>query len=132
MAIQVDSLTPLLEVFDMETSVAFYRDRLGFEVVETWLMDDSLCWAMLRLGDVVLMLNGRYEEDDRPGTPDVSRVAGHEDTELFFACPDVAAVYEHLMEQGLAVVEPTITCYGMKQVWVTDPDGFRLCFQQPN
>lgn len=29
MALQVHDLTPLLEVFDLPTSVAFYRDVLG-------------------------------------------------------------------------------------------------------
>jgi hypothetical protein len=29
------------------------------------------------------------------------------------------------------VGQPQLTHYGAKQLWVTDPDGFRLCFQQP-
>jgi glyoxylase I family protein len=35
MAIDVRGLAPLLEVFDMPTSIAFYRDVLGFQVVST-------------------------------------------------------------------------------------------------
>jgi catechol 2,3-dioxygenase-like lactoylglutathione lyase family enzyme len=35
MALDVRRLTPLLQVYDMPTSVRFYRDVLGFEVVST-------------------------------------------------------------------------------------------------
>lgn len=33
MTIKIQGLTPLIEVFDMPTSVAFYRDVIGFEVI---------------------------------------------------------------------------------------------------
>ena len=33
MALDVDGLCPLLQVFDMPTSVKFYREVLGFELV---------------------------------------------------------------------------------------------------
>jgi glyoxylase I family protein len=35
MAVEIRGLTPLLQVFDMPTSVRFYRDVLGFELVST-------------------------------------------------------------------------------------------------
>ena len=35
MALDVRGLTPLLQVFDMPTSVRFYRDVLGFKVIGT-------------------------------------------------------------------------------------------------
>jgi catechol 2,3-dioxygenase-like lactoylglutathione lyase family enzyme len=50
MAITVTGITPLLEVFDLPVSMAFYRDVLGFELVSG---DDSW-WCMLKLGGVSL------------------------------------------------------------------------------
>jgi catechol 2,3-dioxygenase-like lactoylglutathione lyase family enzyme len=52
MALDVRGLTPLLQVYDMPTSVRFYRDVLGFEVVSTApkLGADRFHWALLRLG----------------------------------------------------------------------------------
>jgi Glyoxalase/Bleomycin resistance protein/Dioxygenase superfamily len=35
MAIEIRGMAPLLQVFDMPTSIAFYRDVLGFEVERT-------------------------------------------------------------------------------------------------
>jgi len=129
MAIAIRDLTPLLEVFDMPTSIAFHRRMLGFEVVNTSEPGDRFDWALLKLNNAALMLNTAYEDHERPPAPDPVRVVGHADTTLFFGCPDVDAAYTHLRAQGVAVEEPIVTHYGMKQLSVTDPDGFKLCFQ---
>lgn len=131
MPMTIRGLCPLLEVFDMPRSIAFYRDTLGFEVVKTSQPGDHFGWALLKLDDAELMLNTAYEDHERPPTPDPGRVAGHADTALFFACPDVDGAYAHLRARGLEVEKPTIRDYGMKQLSIADPDGFRLCFQWP-
>jgi len=125
MLIHVNEVVTLLEIFDMPRSLAFYRDLLGFEVVAS-AGDD---WAMLKLGGASLMLNTRYESDDRPPGPDPARVAAHDDTELYFDCENVDETYSYLRSKGLDVDEPRIVHYGMKQLTVIDPDGFRLVFQ---
>lgn len=119
----------------MPTSLAFYRDVLGFEVVSTAppataVSGDDFGWVWLRHGETELMLNTAYDPDaDRPAVPDRARVAAHDDTALFIGCPDVDGVYEHLRARRIAAEPPTVTRYGMKRLDVTDPDGFRLCFQ---
>ncbi len=132
MALDVRGLTPLLQVYDMPTSVRFYRDVLGFKIVSTspTLGEDRFHWALLRLGDAELMLNTAYEfDDDRPAEPQHARKAAHNDTGLFFACPDVDAAYEELRSKDVTVKEPVLTGYGMKQMYLCDPDGYALCFQ---
>jgi len=132
MAIQVRGLVPLLQVFDMPTSIKFYRDVFGFEVVSTSKPgSDNFGWALLRLNGAELMLNTAYDDDMRPPVPDPARVAAHDDTAIYFACPDVDAAYAHLLERGIDVSEPRIAPYGMKQFYVADPDGYNLCFQWP-
>jgi catechol 2,3-dioxygenase-like lactoylglutathione lyase family enzyme len=131
MAIDIRGLAPLLQVFDMPTSIRFYRDLLGFEIVSTSRPGDRFDWALLRLNSVELMLNTAYEEDARPPNPDPVRIASHADTALFFGCPNVDEVYRQLRVKGLDVKEPVIQHYGMKQLYVADPDGYNLCFQWP-
>jgi len=96
MALDVRGLTPLLLVYDIPTSVRFYRDVLGFEVVSTSpaLGEDKFHWVWLRLGKAELMLNDIYEsDDDRPPVPDRARTAAHEDVCLYLGCPDVDGAY---------------------------------------
>jgi glyoxylase I family protein len=88
-------------------------------------------WALLALNGAELMLNTAYEEDARPPAPDPRRRATHEDTAIYFGCPDVDAAYAHLHARGIRVDEPKVAPYGMKQLYVSDPDGYTLCFQWP-
>lgn len=129
MAIEVRGVCPLLQVFDMPTSIRFYRDVLGFEIVQTSEPGDRFDWAWLRLSDADVMLNTAYEDEARPAAPDPPRIAAHKDTGLFFSCPDVDAAYRHLRAHGLDVKEPVVAPYGVKQLYVDDPDGYCLCFQ---
>lgn len=131
MAIDIRGLAPLLQVFDMPTSVDFYRGILGFELVTTSRPGDHFDWALLRLNGVDLMLNTAYEADERPPAPDPARVAAHADTVLFFGCADLDGAYRRLRAKGLPVKEPSVAHYGMKQLNITDPDGYNLCFQWP-
>jgi glyoxylase I family protein len=131
MTLDIRGLAPLLQVFDMPASIHFYRDILGFEVVNTSGPGDHVGWALLRLNGVELMLNTAYESDQRPPVPDANRVSAHADTGLYFGCPDVEGAYKQLRDKGLDVKEPVIRTYGMKQLNVTDPDGYNLCFQWP-
>ena len=131
MAIEVRGVCTLLQVFDMPTALRFYRDVLGFEVVNTSnpRAGDRIDWCHLRLDKSEVMLNTAYEGPERPLTPEASRVAAHADTCLYFGCPDVDGAYGYLRVSGVDVQEPTIAHYGMKQLYVTDPDGYLLCFQ---
>jgi catechol 2,3-dioxygenase-like lactoylglutathione lyase family enzyme len=131
MTLDIRGLVPLLQVFDMPASIHFYRDILGFQVVHTSGTPEKFDWALLRLNGVELMLNTAYEGDERPPVPDANRVAAHTDTGLYFGCPDVEQAYVQLRIKGLDVAEPVIQTYGMKQLNVSDPDGYNLCFQWP-
>jgi glyoxylase I family protein len=75
------------------------------------------------------MLNTAYDYGERPPFPDPNRKAGHGDTCLYIGCPDVDAAYRFLCDKGLDLKEPNVTNYSMKQLYVTDPDGFGICFQ---
>jgi catechol 2,3-dioxygenase-like lactoylglutathione lyase family enzyme len=121
----------LLQVFDMPTSIRFYRDILGFQAVSPVPPDDQCDWVMLRMHDAELMLNTAYEADDRPESPDPVRVASHADTSLFLFCPDLDAAQAYLRSSGVEVGEPATQSYGMRQLYMKDPDGYEICLQHP-
>jgi len=129
MGLEVTSLTPLIQVFNMPRSLAFYRDTLGFEVMADSGDGDDSSWVWLRLGDADLMLNDQYEPGDVPDAPPAARVEWHQDTCLYFGCPDTDAAYEFLRSKGVELDLPKVAPYGMKQLLVRDPDNYQLCFQ---
>jgi glyoxylase I family protein len=130
MPITSRKIAPLFQVYDVGRSVAWYRDKLGFDVVQTHKPDGHFYWAMLKLGDTTLMLNAKYEDEDRPLVEPKIR-EGHDDVTLYFDCPDVDQAYAHVTASGIKAPPPEVTYYKMKQLTITDPDGFQLCFQQP-
>jgi catechol 2,3-dioxygenase-like lactoylglutathione lyase family enzyme len=132
MPIDIRGLCPLLQVYDMPTSVRFYRDVLGFAIVGNAPVraPDEFGWCWLRYADgTEIMLNTAYDYGERPDAPEPARIAAHGDTCIYFGCPDVDAAYRYLRDKDLHLKEPQVTHYGMKQLYVTDPDGFGLCFQ---
>jgi catechol 2,3-dioxygenase-like lactoylglutathione lyase family enzyme len=133
MNIQLRGVLTLLQVFDMPTSVRFYRDVLGFELVQTTTPreGDQFDWGLLRLNDTELMLNTAYEGDERPAAPDPARIKAHRDTHLYFSCSDVDGAYRHLLAHGVDAEEPQIAPWGSKQCYLRDPDGYTLCLQWP-
>jgi catechol 2,3-dioxygenase-like lactoylglutathione lyase family enzyme len=132
MAIRLNGSAPLFEVFDMPTSFAFYRDVIGFGIVATNKEIDTdpaqLDWAWLRLDDVDLMLNTAYDTGKRPPEREPHDTFGR-GVCFYIGCPDVDAAYEHLRARRVDVKPPKVAPYGMKQLYVRDPDGYNLCFQ---
>ncbi len=129
---EIKGIAPLLQVYDMPTSVRFYRDQLGFEIVGSDRKPpDNFDWVLMRLDGVELMLNTAYESEDRPGAPDPARVAAHADTAIYFGCPDVDATFTLLRGRGVPVKAPTLTSYGFRSMSVKDPDGYNLVFHWP-
>jgi glyoxylase I family protein len=134
--IKIEGLAPLLSVSDMPTSIRFYSDVLGFEVVGNspivkGAQGEYFHWALLRLDGTELMLNTAYDEGQRPAAPDRAHIRAHGDTCIYFGCPDVDGAYQHLQSHGIKTKPPAVAPYGMKQLYVRDPDGYNLCFQWP-
>ena len=132
MTLELRSMCPLIQVYDMAASMKFYLDVLDFEVVT---VDDPKKapdhdWVWLKRGDDIhLMLNTAYESRERPPIADAKRAAAHNDLCLYFGAPDVDAVYKDLLSKGLKLDRPKVAWYGMKQLYLHDPDGYGICFQ---
>jgi len=129
MKAEIKSMTPLLQVFDMPRALGLYRDILGFELAADSGNGDNSSWVWLRRGDINLMLNDQYEPGHVPGGPPIERVRWHDDTCLYFGCPDVDGAYEELGDKIPDLKPPKTAPYGMRQLIFKDPDGYSICFQ---
>lgn len=128
---KIEGIAPMLYVFDMPESLRFYRDILGFSVVMSSEPNHYTNWVLLKLNGAELMLNTAYELEHRPLHPDNERIAAHQDTCLYFGCPDTDALYTHLIKNGIKLNKPEITRYNWKAIHLKDPDGYGLYFHWP-
>ncbi|QDV17672.1 Glyoxalase-like domain protein [Gimesia panareensis] len=119
----IQELVPLLFVEDVAHSVAFYQDRLGFEITLKWEPEGKLSWCRLERGSAALMLQLACPDED--GTVE-ERCKG---VGFFFLCDDAQAMYDELLGKGLELEPPQVAFYGMNQLFLKDPDGYELCFQ---
>ena len=116
---EVEAVWPLFVVSDMATSLEFYRDRLGFELVGAAESDGAVYWCRLRRGGACVMLQ-RGDPGRAPGlTADAH----------YFICDSADRIYEELSARGLDVAPPEVAYYGMSQVAVPEPDGRTIVFE---
>jgi catechol 2,3-dioxygenase-like lactoylglutathione lyase family enzyme len=135
-----------IQVSDLERSVAFYRDILGFEQVFAWNpraeyidtitgysgVDLHSCVLRMPSSDVFLEIL-EYRGVDR--APVDTRTANPGTCHLAFFVDDCDALYAELTAKGVesvsAPVTPTIgPNLGGRAVYMLDPDGIRVEFIQ--
>jgi uncharacterized glyoxalase superfamily protein PhnB len=104
-----------LEVNNLEESVSFYRDQLGF-AIESHDPQNETPIATLRAGSLKINLVQQVETMLKRGRG-VHFVLGVENVE---------AVFAKLSASGFAIQAPTDEGWGGSFVSVQDPDGYRL------
>lgn len=117
------TIWPLIWVTDMQRSLAFYRDGLGFEMVASWEVPQGIAWCRLKRGSVSLML--QIAEGDVP--PPVEGQA----VELFILCDDARALHAEFVARDIQATQPERMEYDMLQFRVNDPDGYPIWFENP-
>lgn len=107
----------VLAVQDLERSVTFYRDRLGFEVDFT-----VEGWCFLSRGSCRLMIG------HCPDTPPASTLGDHS----YFAyvqVTDIDDLHQEFSQRGLTPLPmPETKPWGMREMMVVTPDGHRMMF----
>ncbi|HEX4577111.1 MAG TPA: VOC family protein [Edaphobacter sp.] len=115
---------PFLMISNMEASLRFYIDGLGFQRTKKWTVDGKIRWCWLQLGGAALMLQ-EYRADSPLRTAKLG-----EGVSICFQCKDALAIYHESQSRSL---HPTTPFVG-NNMWVTiltDPDGYKLDFESP-
>jgi predicted lactoylglutathione lyase len=118
--LRLRSITPNYTVNDLQRSVAFYRDGLGFFLSERWEEGGELRGVMLKAGDCHL---GLSQDDFSKGRDRPKGVGFRIWCETY---QDVDAIAERLKKFGGSIIE------GPGEQWDTygftaeDPDGFKV------
>jgi catechol 2,3-dioxygenase-like lactoylglutathione lyase family enzyme len=125
-----------IRVGDLDRSVAFYRDRLGFEVRTHHVGAGGPSAAMLgdpdaELEAVFLERDGTVVELQTIEGADPSVITGiqHGLSHIGFMVTDLPAVVRELRAGGADVIEASRYVdpeLGSEVVFVTDPDGTRI------
>lgn len=124
----VTAVVPLLMVTNMERSLTFYIDGLGFAIQNRWIPDGRLRWCWMSLGSAALMLQEAVES-----TREKMAAAGTlgNGVALYFQCSDALAIYREAATRGIhALHEPQVGNFAW-EVFFADPDGYKINFSSP-
>ena len=124
----LSSITPCFIVRDVAPSIAFYRDRLGFELTFLGPPGDPY-FAMLKRDGVCLMLKAITPEVQP--TPNSSR---HQWArwDAYIHTPDPDALAEEFASRDVSFREPLgVNSDNLRGFEVVDADGYVLYFGRP-
>jgi lactoylglutathione lyase len=118
---------PFLVVEDMAKSIAFYVDKLSFEIEQKWTQDGKLRWCWLQQGGAALMLQEFPKQGHDAWVPE--GIVG-EGVSIYFICKDAVTLYREIVTHIVDISKP-IVGNGMWVTGITDPDGYQLYFESP-
>jgi catechol 2,3-dioxygenase-like lactoylglutathione lyase family enzyme len=131
MALEVSRAGAILAVADLERSLAFYRDRLGFELEAVY--EDPPYATLTRSGSRLSLAEQGHEAEDRPGVEllapaDPSRLAAM----LVLEVSDCMGAYRELSAAGVGfLAQPYSPPWGGHRCFALDPDRNLVELEQP-
>jgi lactoylglutathione lyase len=125
--VNVQQAVPFFRVTNMEESLRFYVDGLGFEMTKKWIPDGDgkVRWCWLELGNAAIMLQEYRREGLNSWVPESKVGVG---VSISFQCKDALVIYKAVKSRGIAAKKPFVG-NGMWVTIVQDPDGYDLEFE---
>ncbi|WP_290576000.1 VOC family protein [Ketobacter sp.] len=116
----IESCIPVIPSFDLQNSLLFWRDGLGFEVSDSVVKNGELIFCMLRKSHLAFMLNQREGGDEKQND--------YESIRLYWSPKNLSEMRTHLSSLGFSPSEIYNRDYGRTEFFLTDSDGFSHCF----
>ena len=122
----VKSISPVLTVRDVDASIAFYKEVLGFPDGDVLRMPNGTpVHGMVRWGSVAIDLSPEAM------SPPVGDNRGDGVTLYVYVDADVDGYFQKVVGNGAEVVEDLKTQHwGDRTFTIADPDGYKLMFAQ--
>lgn len=113
---QLQRAMPVLDCTDMVRSIAFYRDKLGFDA-RVW--GEPVSFAIMQRGLVTIAL----------AKVDAGKAAVSRNWAAYVHVADADALYGEFIAHGVAIAElPETRDYNCRDFIVDDPDGHMIAF----
>lgn len=115
---EFERITPRIPVADLQRSIAFYRDALGFRVSTLWPQADPT-FALIERDEVAVgLFVGETPQSERS-------------PELYVRVTDAETVHDALRDSLTVEWGPEVYSYGCREFAVRDPDGYLVIFTEP-
>ena len=124
----VKQAVPFFMVANIQQSIDFYVNGLGFEMTNKWIPRGKIEWCWLQYGGAAVMLQ-EFPKQKRELLASEGKTLGV-GVSICFQCEDALAIYREVKSRGIQAERPFVG----NAMWVTsvsDPDGYKLFFESP-
>ena len=121
----VKQAIPFFRVSNIEESVRYYVEGLGFEMTKEWAVDGKLRWCSLQHGSAAIMLQEFPKEGHDSWVPEGKVGQG---VSICFICEDALAIFRQITSRGIEASRPFVG-NGMWVTSLSDPDGYKIDFE---
>ncbi len=125
---KLKSVTPNLMVESVNETIEYYKESLGFKILETVPSEGTFAFAMMQLGGAMIMFQEKLSMKEE--YPELSGQKPGGGLTLFIEVENVDYIYEQLKEKANVIKTPHIADYGMKEFAIQDCNGHVLTFAQ--
>jgi uncharacterized glyoxalase superfamily protein PhnB len=121
-------LTPNLMVEDVNRTIAFYRDVLGFELLTTVPEEGQFDWAMMRRDNVEIMFQARSSLAAE--LPALTGVPIGGSLTFYVEVSGLKELYEQLKDKVEIVQDWHTTFYGTQEFAFKDCNSYIIAFSE--
>jgi uncharacterized glyoxalase superfamily protein PhnB len=121
-------LTPNLMVEDVQATLTFYRDVLGFEVLTTLPDTAPFDFAIVRRDAVELMFQSRTSLSENVPALTGSPIGASQT--FYIEVSGLRDLYEQVRGRAEIVVDLHTTFYGTQEFYFRDVNGYILSFSE--
>lgn len=122
------ALTPNLIVDDVNAAMAYYENVLGFNKVASVPEEGTLDFAIVKSGDVSLMLQSKESYNQENLVFKEMPVGGT--FVLYIDVEGIEKLYHQLKDKTNLIVDMHATFYGTNEFSIKDVNGYVLTFSE--
>jgi len=129
--VEIGAASPLFIVRNVPATLAFYRDKLGFEVTFEGPEPDDLFFGIVQRGRAMIM----FKAIDVEPVPNHTRDIGHGTAawDAYIYVPDPDALAAELASRDVGFFKPLENNHdNLRGFEIEDADGYILYFGRPN
>jgi len=116
---RIKKMSPQLLVSDLESSIEFYTEKLGFDLD---FRHEDFYAGVIKEGYSIHLKLGSPASDERQSKRD------NEDLDIVFSVQGIEDLYEEYSTRSVEFTQPLRAMAYGKEFYVADPDGYILGF----
>jgi catechol 2,3-dioxygenase-like lactoylglutathione lyase family enzyme len=128
---EIGGVSPLFIVRDVPRTLAYYRDKLGFEVTFQGPAPDDIFFGIVQRGLAMIM----FKDVDIDPIPNYTRDIGHgiAGWDAYIYAPDPDALFEEFLARNVVFKMPLCdNSDNLRGFEVRDINGYIIYFGRPN